>query len=1798
MQRAPKSKTKKTVSKNQGAPAPAAEIQRLRRQLTVEAALEKIRVHTLGWKNSDGLSGTSALLFRQLKKIGINTLRTSLGIFDEPNDAIELWLTTTSDQKDVVQVLEYVNLHVHPVFENQLKAKQSKEPYSLTTLRGKQVKEYYENMSMYLSLPRQSTYHDEEHFYSFFFSQGSISVIVEKPLTEEECAIMLRFASVFGLIYTRFLDLKKAEAQAQEARIEAALEKVRSRAMAMRSSTELQEVADVLREQMASLGQPELETAAVHLYEEDPDFIHSWRAFRLGTRATGGITKGFMAIPKDSCEVVREWMSFFHQGRKEYTIEVTGEKRDEWYNKVLFKIAPDLKKALWKSRHEPRYYHFSTFSGGALLMVAVSHPSEESAYLQLRAAGVFDLAYRRFLDLRNAEAQAREATIEAALERVRSRSMAMHHTSELQEVINTVHQQFKLLNIAATGGAFIAINEENDKELTIWGAGGLTDYAERVRFPFFNRPIYTGILAGMKKGPAFFTETFSREEKIEFFKHLFEHPPFSNAGPDRKKELLSRPGGYTRSCCVSKYTTVFIINHHGEQFSEEENRILSRFGSVFEQTYTRFLDLQKAEAQLRESQIEAALERVRASTMAMHKSEQLLETAQILFKQFGQFGKTPDRIGIGIMREEKGVVEWWVTHQKGTQTTHLFESSIQQPTIAKFFDSWKKGSDSIIVELEGTALKEWIKFVREDVKMPIDDSQMKGKRVHHAAFFTHGLLLISHHDLLPEETMQLLIRFAKVFGQTYTRFLDLKKAEAQAREAQVEASLERVRSSMMAMHQSEGLPEVMKIIADQLLHLGVQLDNVLFLPSQRGDDLSFWSGIPEKTYPLRVDVPYTENPLMTGLKDAMKERREFSTITLSRDESLQWWQNLFDRSTIGPVITAERKQYILGGKGMTCSIAGRKNSLLVIVNYNAQKFSEEANTLLMRFANVFEQAYTRFLDIQTAEAQAREAQVEASLERVRAKTMAMHNSEDVGATVATLFDELVKLGVETNRCGILIFGEGTDTEVWTAKSGADGQADLIIGHLDVTIHPLLQKVQEAWHSKQDAFQYELSGDNINAYYQAINNYPGYPTQFDLGKIPAQEFHSDFFFSEGAIFAFTSTSILVESAKILRRFASVFGQTYTRYLDLLKAEAQAREARIEASLERVRAKAMAMHSSKDLTDSIQVFYKELLSLGLQPRRVGVALTDRDSKMAKLTTLSTTEQGVTSIVEGNLRMEGHWLLDDAFTHWLQQKEFHAVLKGTEINNYYQVVRPQISYPDYPHDATQYGYYFMFPEGNVVAWTENPLAESELKIFRKFTSVISLTYKRHKDLVDAEERAQLAVREASLDRVRAEIASMRHADDLQRITPLMWRELKTLGVPFFRCGVLIINEEKRRLDYYLSTPEGHPLAALHLDFNTTIEVVQQALHHWQQQKEYINHWNREQFVAFARSMMEQGQIQTMKSYQGGDQPPESLTLQFIPFAQGMLYVGSADALSPDQLKLVHALADAFSTAYARYEDFTRLEAAKATVENTLSELRTTQTQLVQSEKMASLGELTAGIAHEIQNPLNFVNNFSEVSKELLEEMEEELKKGNSEDALQIAKDIIQNLEKINFHGKRADGIVKSMLQHSRKSTGQKELTDINALCDEYLRLSYHGLRAKDKSFNAKFETQLDPALPKINVVPQDIGRVVLNLINNAFYAVGEKQKAKSQKQGADYEPTVIVSTKSLGNKIEICVKDNGSGIPANIKEKIFQPFFTTKPTGQGTGLGLSISYDVVTKSHNGELRVETQEGEGSQFIIQLPT
>jgi len=639
----------------------------------------------------------------------------------------------------------------------------------------------------------------------------------------------------------------------------------------------------------------------------------------------------------------------------------------------------------------------------------------------------------------------------------------------------------------------------------------------------------------------------------------------------------------------------------------------------------------------------------------------------------------------------------------------------------------------------------------------------------------------------------------------------------------------------------------------------------------------------------------------------------------------------------------------------------------------------------------------------------------------------------------------------------------------------------------------------------------------------------------------------------------------------------------------------RRLEIETSLEKVRNRAMTMRASAELSETSATLFHELNQLGIKAIRTGVGIFDDANTAMELwsTSVSNDKEVLKKLDYFSLYI--HPVYEKLISSREQQKPYALTkLKGNQVKHYYQSMTAFVSLQEqHVYNEEEYFYSFFFGQGTLNVIMHEPLTDEECIIMTQFAHAFGLIYTRFLDLQKAEYQTREALRKAALDRIRAEITSMRTADDLKHITPLLWKELITFDVPFTRCGIFIIREDEKYIHAYLSTPEGKSLAVLRLEFDGN-ETTDKMIDSWRSKTVYKEQWDRDQFQSWVKSMYGKDHQSISDEYAetGSLFGSTILNLYFIPFAQGMIYLGGQEVMVESEIDLVRSLADTFSVAYARYEDFKQLEDAKNKIETTLSELKTTQSQLIQAEKMASLGELTAGIAHEIQNPLNFVNNFSEVNKELISELVEEVDKGNTKEIKLLANDIKENSEKINHHGKRADAIVKGMLQHSRTSSGQKELTDINALVDEYLRLAYHGLRAKDKSFNAKFETNFDSNIGKVNVVEQDIGRVILNLINNAFYAVSEKLKQNV----AGYEPVVKVSTRKLENRVEITIKDNGNGIPQKVLDKIFQPFFTTKPTGQGTGLGLSLSYDII-KAHGGELKVETKEGEGVEFIIHLP-
>ena len=1450
---------------------------------------------------------------------------------------------------------------------------------------------------------------------------GWLCAYLDQQPSAEFDTILPKMAAAFDLAYTRFLDLQKAEAQARE-QIELGLERVRARAMAMQNSDELKELIGTVFTELTKLDLV-LTRCLIMIYDGGEDSSCWWMANSEDPNNPAGFFIKYHEHPP-----IVAYFKAWRERKIKYTYALQGKIKQDWddflFNETELKNLPGF--VIEGMRAPDLVYLNASFNNfGNLTLASLEPISNEHFDILLRFAKVFDLTYTRFNDLQKAEAQAREAHIELALERVRSRSMAMHQTSELQDVIHTVHKELMNLDLSIDGGSFVTINEEVGPDLRCWGSGGTANTSEEVVVPHFNLPFVSNLVNGIKKRQGFFTEEFSQEEKKEFFTKLFECKPWSNLSEEDKKQTLSSPGGYTRSVAVSKHTSIFIINHVGRKFTDAENDILKRFAKVFEQTYTRFLDLQKAEAQAREARIQLALERVRARTMAMQHSDELAEASLLLDKQVRALGIPTRGCGFNIYGDNESTE--WFSSETGTMPTY---KTPREKLFLRYYEEGKKGKPIHIESFAGEACAAHYEYLMTIPIMGDGLKQLKAsggsfpeQQVDHVTYFKYGYLLFITLEPAPE-AHDIFIRFAKVFEQTYTRFLDLQQAEAQARESQIQLALERVRARTMAMQHSDELSDTAAILFNQFKNLGYEPGRITIGIMQEEKQLvDLWAtdgeaGNLKEFYQLPLNEPH----VISKCVKAWKEQRKSLVLNLHGQplkEYAEFWRSFSTMQDARSKVEHVVLNFAFFSKGY-----------LGFISF--EQVPTQTIELLERFAGVFDLTYTRFLDLQKAEAQAKEARIETALERVRSIAMSMMKSEDLKHICEAVYKQLSRLGFNNVRAA-QIYIRNDEEEKFINYDYADvSGADVV--EVNYNSHANTRRIYDVIRTAGDGLIHNMiSKKELQAWKDYLYKTLQQPPEKNLDK--ADELHYYLYsFGIGAFGISTFARINDDELEILKRFRNVFSLSYQRYMDIALAEAQAKEARIETALERVRSRTLAMQKSDELAETAAVLFKQLILLGIEPNRLYI-----------------------SIMKNNDGDTEFWITDE---------------DGSKVSMAY--------------------------EDNL---NNNP---------------------SFKKMYDG------------------------------------WKQQKKS---------LLIDMKGKELEDYLNY-----LSSIHVPF-----------------KGGLAQKRRWQYIAY--------------------------------FSKGFIGMASPDEQPSETLQLLERFAYVFNLTFTRFNDLQIAEAhavqaehdlieikeARKKAEETLAELQSTQKQLVQSEKMASLGELTAGIAHEIQNPLNFVNNFSEVSKELIDEMRAALENGNKKEADEIANDIIQNLEKINHHGKRADAIVKGMLQHSRKSSGQKEPTDINALCDEYLRLCYHGLRAKDTGLNANINTDFDTTIQKINIIPQDIGRVILNILTNAFYAVNEKSQRSTvnsqQPLLQEYKPLVSVTTRKItplqgmGAKVEITVSDNGNGIPQNIIDKIFQPFFTTKPTGEGTGLGLSLVYDIITKEHNGTIKVESKEGEGSEFIILIP-
>ncbi|WP_159039907.1 ATP-binding protein [Christiangramia fulva] len=1767
------------------------------KEAKIEAALERVRSRTMAMQHSDELQEAAILMFDQIAGLDVNLIGCGFNIWDEDQKSATAWMSGLNRIQ-----LPFKTSSSEDIFKRIYEAAQRGDTLFVEEQSGEELEAHYKYMA---SIPEFQKIIDNlaveglttpsfQVMHCAFFQQGYLMFITPEPMLEAK-EVFKRFAKVFEQTYTRFLDLQKAEAQAREAQIEAGLERVRARSMAMQRTDELQEAAEVLNDELIRLGLRKINQCGYGIYNEEKGNQVLWL-----TRP-GGTSREKFTLPIQGETILNERYNSWKQGDPLCHQKVTKKQFESHLNLVFdqlgSKVAQDIAR---KEMPDNPHFYCANFRDGYLHIVADEALDTEQEQIMVRFARVFSQTYTRFLDLQKAEAQAREAQIEAGLERVRSRTMAMQSSEELADVAFVLFEQLRGLGGNLWGTGFGLCKKDSDMD-SFWFANEHGVFPP-VSIPNTTDPAHKQMFEGWKAGKDILTiEAGGKKLKrhYEYMLSLPEVKPFFQKIID---EGLTFPKWQQWNAAYFEHGYLLIISL--EPYSNAE--VLVRFAKVFDQTYTRFLDLKKAEAQAREAKIEAALERVRARTMAMHKSAELKEVIQLIYDQFGFLGINIEHTGFILDYKENEDMHIWLADQQ----------NIPAQVVIPYFDAphWNsfkkakgKGENFFVNHHDAAKTRDFYQklfkvvpdFPEEEKEFylsrpGLDISTVLGDNI--------GLYIERFSGKsFSDQDNSILRRFAKVFEQTYTRFLDLQKAEAQAREAKIETALEKVRSRSLAMHNSDELNEVVKVLFEKMTELEIPSTAVgIQTFSEDSKDMQCFicgdvgTGMVIDQYLL----PYFDHPILNDYLEAYEKSPDYYVGTYSKKEKDSLYEVVLDLPELKD-IPAEVKTMIRESEFYEITMVPAKKSLLAVNDFQGNPLSESQISILKRFAKVFDQAFIRFLDLQNVEERAREAQIEAALERVRSRTMAMHKSEELAETAAVLFEQLRILGNTPERINLGIFKEEENLIEWwiTTQDGLLIENNFITKFDD---HPVLMGMFKAWKEKKKSNVIKLQGEDVKDWVQYITKVLGMPVYPELVK--EQRVLSSAYFSQGLIGTTTSNPLQMETIGLLERFAAVFQQTYTRFLDLQKAEAQAKEAKIETALEKIRSRTMGMQSSEELPEVANLLFLEVQDLGIPAWSCGycILMEDRGSSTCIMSSEGTLQKPFLLRHTG----EASFLEWDGFVH-SDKTFFTQELEGDAIESHYNYMKslPQLklifqelidaglSLPTY-----QINHLCKFSHGFLLFITYEPVPDAH-DIFRRFTKVFDQTYTRFLDLEKAEAREKEAVKQASLDRVRGEIASMRTTKDLERITPVIWKELTVLGVPFFRCGVFIIREDEEMVHAYLSKPDGASVAAIHIPFDDKDnKLIEPMIQNWRQQKTFKEKWDRKQFIQQTRLFVDKGQIENPQSYPIVNTPPENLVLHLVPFKQGMLYIGHEEDLTKEQISLVESLSKAFSVAYSRYEDFKALENTKNSLEHTIKDLKSTQAQLIQAEKMASLGQLTAGIAHEIKNPLNFVNNFSEVSKELLEEMSEELKNGNYDLVAEIAGDVNQNLEKILHHGKRADGIVKGMLEHSRSSSGKKEEINVNSFVDEYLRLAYHGLRAKDKSFNATMKTDFDPKTGKIEAVPQELGRVILNLVTNAFYAVSEKKILSKAQKNNEYEPRVWISTRRTKDQIEIKVRDNGMGIPEEIREKIFQPFFTTKPTGEGTGLGLSLSYDIV-KAHGGKIEIKSTPGQGSTFIIQLP-
>ncbi|HET6767903.1 MAG TPA: hypothetical protein VFH08_10910, partial [Chitinophagaceae bacterium] len=819
---------------------------------------------------------------------------------------------------------------------------------------------------------------------------------------------------------------EKIETANAELRIEASLERVRAVAMGMKEPADMINVCRMISDQLQQLGFKEIRNVQTAIiYPQKHEYLNY---------------QYFTPYDKESIETINYWL---HPDVLEFTNQMLsspdayyhktfqGEELSEWreYRKKTNQL-PDPKLDKTNSSH----YYFYSIGSGALGVTTYAPLNEGQIGLFKRFRNVFELAYRRFIDIEKALAQAREAQIEAALERVRAKSMAMHHSDDLITVINVVQEQLLGLGFHFHGANFVT--DYSEKGYTMWLASPSESFPYKIYVPQIGQKYFEAVKEAIEKGSDFATYSLNFEEKNTYFKNLFENSLAKNTS-EQGKRMVYESKGMAASVVLLDKVRLNLMNLDMIPFTDEENNILRRFGWVFEQSYTRFLDLQKAEAQAREAQIETGLERVRSKTMAMHKSEEVTDVAVSLNEELLKLGFEGGSTII-IMDKETGGTEQWTGFSEDKSLKSCYVPYFKHPCHDAQLSAWKKGEEFLVYTVTGDEKRTLDEHYFTTGYKDFPESDKRWMRQMESVTFSHAFMKYGAIHWGPghltEEQLRILQRFSKVFEQSYTRFLDLQKAEAQARDAQIEAALERVRSRTMGMHKSDELPEAANLLFQQIQALDIPVFGTGYnIWEDDKKAVTSWmssEGIIQPSFSL----PLTEETSLIECYEAGQKGDQFFVQELSGAKLFSHLSYMQKLPVVGEVMKKMAEAGLPLPEYMINHHAFFSHGYLLFITY---KPVPDAHDIFKRFAKVFDQTYTRFLDLQKAEAQAREAQIELALERVRARAMAMQNSEELKELIGTVFTELTKLDLVLTRCVIMIYDAKDNSSRWWMANSED-----------------------------------------------------------------------------------------------------------------------------------------------------------------------------------------------------------------------------------------------------------------------------------------------------------------------------------------------------------------------------------------------------------------------------------------------------------------------------------------------------------------------------------------------------------------------------------------------------------------------------------------------------------------------------------------------------------------------------------------------------------------------------------------